>query len=143
MEIIIVLSISLLVFGLSIVGFRSFSERRTLTEGTSEVKDKLRLIRAKAMGGEKPSMNCTLLLYYLVDIPESNKILFSPVCFGVEEELAVGEEYEVDRVSLSPDGNWPIRITALEGTVSQEAVLTISFQGQSRSLVVSPSGNIE
>ncbi len=156
-ELLVVIAISLTVMSTALVGYRKFSERRALTDSLKAVKDQLRLIRTKAIHGEKPTSVgippdlCVQLLYYEVDIEivdgGNDKLVWTPVCQkgdGVKEN-GVQEEYEIETGDIDPDsdGYWPINIAALQGTANQEAILTISYKGDEGFVTVNESGNIQ
>ena len=148
-ELLVVITISLFVLSTAIVGYRKFANRRVLADGLADIKGQLRLVRAKAIHGEKPThiglSECTQLLYYEVGLEvvagDDDKIVWTPVCL---EGAGVKEEHSVVGVDLASDGNWPIMINALEGTTNNQAVLFASYKGGAPgSVIISPSGSIE
>ncbi len=146
-----VLTISLTLVSTALVGYRKFSERRILSDSLGEIRDQLRLARSRAIHGEKPDSagippdTCNQLLSYRVEIEVvaggTDKIVSVPVCSRGDGPR---KEHEIAGVSLSPVSGWPITILALEGTVSQAAVLNVSYgSNPPGSVTVGISGNIE
>jgi len=155
-ELLVVITISLVVMSTAIVGYRKFADRRAVADSLKIIKDQLRLVRSKAIHGEKPTFigvpgnECTRLLYYQVDIEVvedgDDKIAWAPFCEEAGGGIVSGiqEEYEVSTVDLVPDTElWPINIIALEGTVSRRATVGVFYKGNSGLVTISASGNIE
>lgn len=64
-EILVVLSISVLVLTIGIPGYRDFSKRQSLTSVSKQMMSDLRLIQQNALTGQKPSgATCTVLQGY-------------------------------------------------------------------------------
>lgn len=65
-ELIVVMSIISLIFGIGIVRYQDFNRTQTIKSANLNLKNNLRDIQAKASAGVKPATGCTTLLGYQV-----------------------------------------------------------------------------
>lgn len=143
-EILVALAISLVLLGLVIVGYRKFLERRNLSLVTSELKSQLRLVRSKAMSGEKPSADCQVLNGYRV-LEEGGTLAYLPICSGVDyqqgkETISITNDFdEIDIISVDS-----FVFSALDGSL-EEGVVTVevNYGGTTGQLEIFPSGEIQ
>jgi len=129
---------------MAIAGYRNFATGRVLLGAVAEAKDQLQLIRAKAIHGEKPD-TCDQLLYYEVSIVSGgesgpDKIIGIPFC---SNGAGTGQEYSIEKVSLTTPSGWPVDFMALTGTIAQKATLNLAYRGSLESITINILGTIE
>lgn len=75
-ELFVVITISIIIFGVGIAGYREFSRRQALTGVLKQVKADLRLAQQLALTGQKPEgQTCTKLDSYTFSSTNSNYTL--------------------------------------------------------------------
>lgn len=138
----VVIAVSLL--GVVIVGYRHFLEGRVLSLAAAELKSQLRLVRTKAMSGEKPASDCGSLNGYRVR-EEAGGLVYLPVCDGSnyeekKESLELNQQIE----EIEIEGRDEFFFRALDGALdSDEVRIRLSYKTQEREVVISSSGEIE
>jgi prepilin-type N-terminal cleavage/methylation domain-containing protein len=142
-EILVSVVISLLVFGLIVVGYLDFSSSREIRQKAYELKSQLRLVRSKAINGEKPNASCVNLNSYRVYtvVGENNSLFYCPVCSDVctgEKEINLGIDYTIS----STDSEF--FFTAVDGSmVGNEVEIVVAKDTLSCRLTVLASGEIQ
>lgn len=142
-EMLVSVAISLFVFGVVIVGYLNFSSNREIRQKAHELKSQLRLVRSKAINGEKPNSSCVNLNGYRVYINPSftSSLFYCPVCDNVctgEEEINLGNEFQISSTESE------FIFTAKEGAVvGEEIEITVAKGVDSYQLTVLTSGEIQ
>lgn len=137
-ELLVATAISLLLLGMVVAGYRKFQENRALKMAVEEVKNALRLVRLKAVHGEKPS-SCQPLDGYQIDI--SGEVLsWKAVCNGIPGD---GGSFQLEAVSMAGSG-FPITFVALTGVIKDggTASVTLSYRENDQSISIDSSGLI-
>ena len=144
-ELLVTIAISGLIFSLVIVGWRRFHIKRQLRLGTQRVENILRLIRAKALHGEKPDTDCPELIGYKVNVDSPHQLSWWPVCSdGKKEEEKEKTIVQIEEVSLSGE-NFPIQFFALTGKITKEEakiVVTTAGTSEKKEISISSAGLI-
>jgi len=142
-EMLVAVAIGLILLGAVVVGYLNFANRRELQQKAYELKSQLRLVRSKAINGEKLNSSCTPLNSYRVytNPGESNSLFYCPVCDEVctgETEITFGEDYIISS-NLSE-----FYFIAIDGAlVGNEVEITISKDSSSYRLDVLTSGEVQ
>jgi len=137
-ELLVATAISLLLLGMVIAGYRKFQENRALKMAVEEVKNTLRLVKLKAVHGEKPS-GCQPLDGYQIDI--SGGILsWRVICNGIPGN---GGSLQLEDVSITGSG-FPTTFVALTGVIKDggAASITLSYGENNQSISIDSSGLI-
>jgi prepilin-type N-terminal cleavage/methylation domain-containing protein len=139
-ELMVTISVSLALFGVVVVGFNHFLATRKLENTQRELKSELRLVRSKAMNGEKPATGCDSLLGYSVRI-ESGTVEYAPVCdSGTKTYVAIGLTEEGVDLSMSPAS---FEFQSISGSLAEEDLVTVSvsYQSTTNQIQILSSGN--
>jgi len=137
-EILIGVVVTLALFGLLIVGYRSFNIKRTLKLEAREVKSFFNLARGRAIHGEKPT-DCVSLQGYRVGQEGSQELFSQPQCASGGGEKTI---LQLEKAQIS-SSDLPVTFAALTGKVEHEARVQLDYQGQSMEVVIAPSGLVE
>jgi len=142
-EMLVSVAISMLVFGLIVVGYLNFSSGREIRQKAYELKSQLRLVRSKAINGEKPNSSCIDLNSYRVYavVGEGSSLFYCPVCSDTctgEEEIDLGIDYTIS----STDSEF--FFSAGDGAlIDNEVEIAVSKGTSSYQLTVLKSGEIQ
>ena len=144
-EMLVSVTIGLVLLGVVIIGYLNFANRRELQQKAYELKSQLRLVRSKAINGEKLSSSCTPLNSYRVYTRSgennSHSLFYCPVCDEVctgETEIFLGADYTVTS-SLSE-----FFFIAIDGAlVGNEVEITVSKDSSSYRLDILTSGEVQ
>ena len=146
-ELIVSVALIAVVSGLGLAAWTNFQSRRELENEGLRLSSQLRLVKAKAVNGEKPSEPsvCTSLDGYQVS-DGSPGIWITPYCDGL---AATDDQYlislESSNISLTFTG-FPIIFKSLEGSIGTDSSSTISLShnlsGGSGTITISQAGEI-
>jgi len=140
-ELLVAVAISLALLGLTVVGYRRFLDQRTMGLVLTEVKSQLRLVRSKAMSGEKPS-GCTNLNGYQVTLSGGN-LAYSPICDGVVGAQEIITLTSADGpIGISLSSNFIFR--SIDGSLDpQTAVVSLTYGALAGEVQIFTSGEIQ
>jgi len=142
-ELLVSVAISMVLLGMVVVGYLNFANKRELQQKAYELKSQLRLVRSKAINGEKPSSSCNSLNSYRVYTSpgENNSLFYCPVCDEVctgESEINLGTDYTI--VSTVDE----FYFIAIDGAlVGDEVEITVSKDSSSYRLNILTSGEVQ
>lgn len=141
-ELLVSVGISALILGFLIAGYNDFKSKRQLDLAAEELKTWLRLVRTKAMAGEKPPDSCDTLEGYKVEWFSDKIIRYFPICDGADQDdFLVRISLKTEEVSILPFAEFSFEV--LTGKASKETDIQLEFNGVTRSLTVLTSGEIE
>jgi len=129
---------------MAVAGYRAFSERRNSSLLISELKSQLRLVRSKAMSGEKPSTGCTELSgYRVLNNETSHSLSYAAVCNGEIEssrEIVLTTPFESIEIT---DKDY-FEYYAIDGsTGGTDSVISIVEDGETTQIKVLSSGEVQ
>lgn len=143
-ELLVAATISLALLGVVIAGYRHFISRRALLMAGEEMKNNLRLLRSKAIHGEKPS-GCETLRYYKINFSGKNLSwdIYCSDADGGEVIFNSAGSINLETEAEVTADNFPYLIYPLTGTVDQGASLVFSYMDRSLTLTIdSDSGAV-
>ena len=139
-ELLVSLAIFALILSFLVVGYNTFRTSRQLSLAAGELQTQLRLVRTKAIAGEKPSSGCDTLDGYRVEYVGGN-IFYTALCNGgnpVGEQKQVVIKTEIDSI----DAFDSFIFEALTGRANTPRSIVINYAGSSKTLNISRSGEI-
>lgn len=146
LEILIVISITGLIFGVGYAGFREFSRRQAVVTSTRAIKEGMRLAQQQAISGKKPEGCNATLDGYSFEIINSEGYVVSALC-GVE--VVVKEMPIISTgVTINPSFPNPIIFKSLGAGTNipngQESIIEVvqESSGHSQQIRIGANGEI-
>jgi prepilin-type N-terminal cleavage/methylation domain-containing protein len=141
-ELMVVVTITLLMVGGGLAAFVNFNERQTILGGAKELQSILRAAQQKAQISDKPETGCDRLSSYVVRANQT-----APVTVTVYAKCQSGEVLRSTKTlnsSLSLSGPLQVTFRSLQGGVEVPATITVTstLTNQSYEFEVTSGGEI-
>jgi len=147
-EILVASTVVMLLTGLGLASWNRFHDRSLLSSVTNQLATELRQVRQAALSGEKPASNCSVFDGYRIEV-NTDSLRVQSCCDnccragGSCPPSLPQRTIEIDsRVSLAAT-NFPLIFVSLKGTTDKTAQLELSFSGQSKTIEITPSGEVK
>ena len=145
-EILVVVTIMGTMIGLSLAGWNSYRNGQTAEAVTSELASNIRLIRSKAINGEKPSNpNCQFLENYQIDVGADCALTVDASCkdgSGANQVISDVFAFEVADYVVSCD-TLTTGFQSLSGSrLGVSSSITVTYHGVEKYITISELGNI-
>ncbi len=147
-ELLLSVSISLLVLGFSLSGYRTFTDRRQVDLAAEELKSQLTLIKSKAVNGER-SKACQNLRKYQITLLSGNKLQYQEICDSGGAGSTTLENNQLvllDSISIDDSNDNVFSFEALRGNLldvsNNGIVFTLKANSVCRQVTILVSGDI-
>lgn len=140
-ELLIVVSILVMVFGLTIASFNSFNRRQRLLQTALNFKSGLRFAQTRAISAEKPASNCTTFV--------GIHVTFTVSGYSIQHACTPEGDVGIIEETILPQGitfgSLPTGFTfkTLTRTVDQASDQTVTFTNASQTYAVEITANGE
>ena len=132
-----VIIVTLLGFGLA--GWGRFRAKTFITAATNRLLTELRLIRSRAISGEKPQ-DCLTLEGYQVNI-EDHRLTVNVCCDG-NCQISYQTINLDPKIELQLTG-FPLIFWSFSGNADHEAQIKVNYRDWERTITISSSGEIK
>lgn len=149
-ELLIVIVITAMLFGIGYTNYRQFARNQALLATANKLKTDIRLAQQLALTSDKPTAGCSVLTGYNFNIDTANRrYAIYPVCGGVPLGTAVKDELidsGVTTVAVSPVNPIYFKVLGQGTNIPAGSQVTITLtQGVTlvtKTIVVTSSGEI-
>jgi len=145
-ELLVVMSIIGVLFGIGIAQYMNFNRRQILDQATQELKNNLRFAQSKALAGEKPSNWCASpyhLRGYRLKFTTNQNYSIEAVCSdgGTRQVKSISFPGPVTKSSGSTSVLFKVLAQGIEGSTTY---FTLNYSGvDSKTVTVTKEGKVE
>jgi len=145
-ELLVVIGIIAIVTGSGLAGWSRFREKSLINSVNAKLKTQLRLVRARAINGDKPTTGCQVLDGYQVREASGNDLEVIACCDGCCQSGSCSgavEVIQIDEAISATFNNFPVMFLTLSGAADHTASIELVYFDQTRTITISSSGEID
>ena len=145
-ELLVASAIIMIITGFGLAGWTRFREKALINSVADQLRTELRLVRSRAINGEKPSTDCETLDGYMVRESGGNLevvVCCDGSCSSVVETIQISDQIEDKSFS-----NFPVTFLSLSGVAEisggeSQATIELIYHDLTWIITISSSGEIE
>lgn len=145
-EILMVMAVVALLFGVGYAGYRDFSRRQALAGAIKVIQGDLRQAQQFALSGKKPDAGCPTLDGISFEVAEPNTYSINYICSGINAGEMKSETLSSDISLVNSHNPLVFRVlglgTNIESSGSALITLTQTSTGRSSTIIVGAGGDI-
>ncbi len=143
-ELMVVVTIMGIMTSFSLASWTNYREKKVVESVGLELVSQFRLIRFKAINGEKPvNPECLFFSNYQIDVAADCDLVVTANCRdGTGSEVSISPE-TIELDSLAQCGIASFKFQSLSGVVDEVESITVTYNNKTKQIDISESGEIE